>query len=95
MLPYQIFTSRFGIFPGFMDIWTLLPHADSGFTCCQGPDLLNRRSQLTERIDMIFSLPASAQVVDMRLLGITMDDKTVPPGNGGLGRQIMLPWRLG
>lgn len=82
--PYQIFTSRFGIFPGFIDTWTFLPHADSGFTCCQDPDLLNRQSKLSERIDMIFSLPAPSQVLDMRLLGNTMGDKTVPPGNGGL-----------
>jgi hypothetical protein len=33
---------------------------------------------------MIFSLPAPSQVLDMKLLGNTMGDKTVPPGNGGL-----------
>jgi hypothetical protein len=82
--PYQIFTSRFGIFPGFLDTWTVVPHADSGFTCCQDPSLLNQQSELTQRIDMIFSLPAPSQVVDMKLLGNTMGDKTVPPGNGGL-----------
>lgn len=82
--PYQIFTSRSGIFPGFIDTWTLQPHPDSGFTCCQAPELDNRQSVLSERIDMIFSLPPPSHVMDMKLLGNTMGDKTRPPGNGGL-----------
>jgi endonuclease/exonuclease/phosphatase family metal-dependent hydrolase len=38
---------------GFADLWDLAPHArrDSGFTCCQDPDLRNATSSLDERID--------------------------------------------
>jgi len=77
--PYEIFTSA-----GFTDTWTLRPHSDSGESCCQEGDLANRRSQLYERIDMIFSLPRPSKVLNMKLLGNTMGDKTRPPGNGGL-----------
>ncbi|HSQ72011.1 MAG TPA: hypothetical protein VLM87_06275 [Rubrivivax sp.] len=78
--PYQVFT-----FSGFTDAWTLRPQArDEGFSCCQAEDLLNRRSELYERIDMIFSLTPPSRVLDMKLLGSTMGDKTRPPGNGGL-----------
>jgi len=79
MTPYAIFTSN-----GFTDTWTLRPHDASGVTCCQPEDLANRRSDLYERIDMIFALPQPSQVVDMKVLGTTMGDKTRPPGNGGL-----------
>lgn len=77
--PYEIFISA-----GFTDTWTLRPHAGSGLSCCQEADLTNRQSELQERIDMIFSLPRPLQVLDMKLLGTTMGDKTSPPGNGGL-----------
>ena len=77
--PYQIFTLN-----GFTDAWTLRPHDDSGLTCCQSEDLANRRTESYERIDMIFSLPKPSHVLNMKLLGNTMGDKTLPPGNGGL-----------
>ena len=77
--PYAIFTSN-----GFTDTWTLRPHDDSGLTCCQTEDLSNRRTESYERIDMIFSLTAPSLVLNMKLLGNTMGDKTRPPGNGGL-----------
>ncbi|MDH5739623.1 MAG: endonuclease/exonuclease/phosphatase family protein [Nitrospira sp.] len=77
--PYEIFTSA-----GFTDTWTLRPRADSGESCCQEADLANRRSELYERIDMIFSLPRPSRVLNMKLLGNTIGDKTSPPGNGGL-----------
>jgi len=79
--PYQVFTQ----IGGFTDAWTLRPQAsDAGFSCCQAEDLLNRRSELYERIDMIFSLTPPSSVLDMKLLGTTMGDKTRPPGIGGL-----------
>jgi hypothetical protein len=77
--PYEIF-----MFYGFTDTWLLRPHANPGQTCCQAEDLANRRTELYERIDMIFSLPAPSHVLNMKLLGNTMGDKTRPPGHGGL-----------
>jgi endonuclease/exonuclease/phosphatase family metal-dependent hydrolase len=77
--PYQVFTLN-----GFTDTWTLRPQRDEGLSCCQSETLTNRRSELYERIDMIFSLAPPSRVVDMRLLGVTMGDKTRPPGRDGL-----------
>lgn len=77
--PYQIFAMA-----GFTDTWTLRPQPGDGFSCCQDENLLNRPSALYERIDLIFSLAPPTRVVDMRLLGNTMGDKTRPPGHGGL-----------
>jgi hypothetical protein len=50
--PYEIIVGA-----GFADVWerNLLKFFDrNGFTCCQDNDLLNKRSQLDERIDIIF-----------------------------------------
>jgi len=77
--PYQVF-----MLYGFTDAWTMRPHAEAGLTCCQAEDLSNRKSALYERIDMIFPFVRPQRVLDMRLLGTTMGDKTRPPGNGGL-----------
>lgn len=77
--PYMIFANG-----GFTDAWTMRPHAEAGFTCCQAPDLSNRRSELYERVDLIWSLRRPERVVDMKLIGNTMGDKTRSPGNGGL-----------
>ena len=77
--PYQVFTLN-----GFTDTWTLRPRDNPGLTCCQAEDLANRRTELYERIDMIFSLPQPSHVLNMKILGNTMGDKTRPPGNGGL-----------
>lgn len=77
--PYEIFTSN-----SFTDAWTLRPHPKPGLTCCQDEELENHRSELYERIDMIFSLPKPVHVADMRLLGNKKRDKTDPPPKGGL-----------
>ena len=37
------------------DTWAALRPRDPGFSCCQAPDLSNRRSQLDQRIDMIWT----------------------------------------
>jgi endonuclease/exonuclease/phosphatase family metal-dependent hydrolase len=50
--PYEIISEA-----AFADIWDTNPLAlfdPDGFTCCQDPDLGNRRSALYERIDIIF-----------------------------------------
>jgi hypothetical protein len=72
--PYQVFTLN-----GFTDAWTLRRHVDDGFSCCQEEDLANRRSQLSERIDLVFALPRPSHVADVRLLG---------DGPGPAGRPI-------
>jgi len=79
MTPYQIFTST-----DLTDVWTMRPHPKLGSTCCQAEELTNGRSELYERIDMIFSLPRPSQVRDVKLLGNKKRDKTDPPPHGGL-----------
>jgi endonuclease/exonuclease/phosphatase family metal-dependent hydrolase len=78
LTPYAVFTRN-----GFTDAWTLRYHNRPGLTCCQAEDLENRRSELEERIDMIFSLD-QPRVLDMELLGDKKRDKTDPPPKGGL-----------
>jgi len=78
--PYMVFTYQYG----FTDAWTMRRAGGDGLTCCQAEDLTNRRSALYERIDMVFSLQRPAKVLNMRLLGNTMGEKTRPPGHGGL-----------
>jgi endonuclease/exonuclease/phosphatase family metal-dependent hydrolase len=65
---------------GYPDAWTLRRPADPGFTCCQAPDLLNRRSTLDERIDFIFSAEEPEKVRQARVVGARVSDKTLPPG---------------
>jgi endonuclease/exonuclease/phosphatase family metal-dependent hydrolase len=77
--PYQVFTRN-----GFTDAWTMRPQVDDGLSCCQSESLTNRKSELYERIDMIFTLTQLPRVLDMKLLGNAMGDKTRPAGNGGL-----------
>ncbi len=49
---------------GFTDTWLTDPRVRPGFTCCQAPDLRNRRSLLSMRSDLIWSRepPAAARV---------------------------------
>ena len=77
--PYQLLAGN-----GFTDAWTMRPNPEPGVTCCQAEDLTNRGSVLYERIDMIFSFELPQRVLNMKVLGATMGDKTRPPGNGGL-----------
>jgi endonuclease/exonuclease/phosphatase family metal-dependent hydrolase len=73
--PYMQFVDA-----GYTDIWTLRPGDLAGFTCCQAPDLRNRRSTLDERIDFIFSAEPPAKVRQARVVGASVADKTPPPG---------------
>ena len=75
--PYQQF-----VLAGFTDVWELRPGNQPGYTCCQDEDLTNRRSELEERIDMIFSLEEPAKVKKLRVVGDKVSDKTRPPGRG-------------
>ena len=82
--PYAIFLGA-----GFTDAWTLRPGVASGkgaplvgHSCCQDEDLANHKSQLYERIDIIFSLDTPEKATNARLLGESIADKTWPPGLG-------------
>lgn len=77
--PYMIFAGN-----GFTDVWTLRPHFGPGYTCCQDADLLNPRSKLYERIDLIFTRTLPSRVEKMFLLGSTPFEKIRPPWQGGL-----------
>ena len=73
---------------GFFDVWPLQPGAATakgrafdGLSCCQWEDLTNRRSDLYERVDLIWS-SERPKVRDARLLGESMGDKTLPKGQG-------------
>jgi endonuclease/exonuclease/phosphatase family metal-dependent hydrolase len=69
--PYRQLSSA-----GFLDAWLLhRPGNPTGFTCCQEENLLNRRSALDERVDLIFSsdLPRKLKV---DVVGDKNSDKT-------------------
>jgi endonuclease/exonuclease/phosphatase family metal-dependent hydrolase len=77
--PYQIFAAD------HTDVWTKRPGAATGkgaplvgFSCCQAEDLANHKSELYERIDLIWSLAEPKKVQDARLLGESVSDKTPP-----------------
>lgn len=61
---------------GYTDAWTELRYPRDGFTCCQASDLLNKRSELSERIDVIFSFDVPDSVRRGRVLGATFWSKT-------------------
>jgi hypothetical protein len=80
--PYQMLTGA-----DFTDVWTLRPGTATGkgaplvgFSCCQYADLSNHKSDLYERVDLIFSDVAPRKVMNARLLGEVVADKTPPPG---------------
>lgn len=61
---------------GFLDAWVLhRPGEPDGFTCCQEENLLNQRSALYERIDLIFSSEEPRQV-KVHLSGNKQADKS-------------------
>jgi endonuclease/exonuclease/phosphatase family metal-dependent hydrolase len=63
---------------GYTDAWTLRRHVTPGHTCCQAEDLLNKPSELYERIDYIFS-KQETWGENVHLVGIRKSDKTLPP----------------
>jgi hypothetical protein len=82
--PYAIFAGS-----GYTDVWKLRPGTASGKgaplvgnSCCQDEDLGNHKSALYERIDIIFSAQKPRKVLDARLLGEAVSDKTSPKGWG-------------
>jgi exonuclease III len=73
--PYSQFVEA-----GYTDGWMQDHHKTPGFTCCQAEDLLNRKSELYERIDLVFSLQEPTWVKDMRVVGISQPNKTLQHG---------------
>ncbi len=71
--PYQQFAGTNG---RYTDIWNLSSKQRDGTTCCQLPDLTNKKSELYERIDMIFSKELPAKLVQVRKVGAVPADKT-------------------
>jgi hypothetical protein len=74
---------------GLTDVWTMRPGTATGkgaplvgFSCCQDEHLGNLQSTLDERIDVIFTLTTPKRVLDARLLGESLADKTMPKGSG-------------
>lgn len=61
---------------GFNDTWLIANEGD-GFTCCQDADLLNARSLLTERIDLILIKNKDKwKVIKAELAGEAQSDRT-------------------
>jgi endonuclease/exonuclease/phosphatase family metal-dependent hydrolase len=68
--PYMQLTAA-----GFVDAWTRhRPGNPDGYTCCQEEDLVNRKSVLYERVDLIFS-SAEPEKVKVHLVGDKIPDK--------------------
>lgn len=63
---------------GYTDAWTLRQNVSPGYTCCQAEELFNRRSELFERIDYIFS-KQETWGDNIHLVGDRQGDKTLPP----------------
>jgi len=70
--PYRQFVAA-----GYLDTWTLRRDNGAGFTCCQLPDLSNRKSILDERIDLIFAGEVPRKV-KAQVLGAEVKDKSRP-----------------
>lgn len=64
------------------DVWLDRPGNVAGVSCCQAADLSNHQSQLSERIDLIWSSLPPFKVKQARVEGDTVNTKTRPPGRG-------------
>jgi endonuclease/exonuclease/phosphatase family metal-dependent hydrolase len=76
---------------GLTDQWTQAAATDPGATCCQAPDLRNPVSQLTDRIDLIFTRGPLAATAAERL-GEDPGDRTPsglwPSDHAGVNMQL-------
>lgn len=84
---------------GYSDAWLLRPGNVPGLTCCQLTDLSNRKAELYERIDMLFSLEPPTKVKDARVVGTIASSKTPPHGqglwpsdHGAVSGGLQFPW---
>jgi hypothetical protein len=64
------------------DAWLFRPGNVAGLSCCQLADLSNHKSQLSERIDLIWSSVPPLKVKQARVIGDTVNTRTSPPGRG-------------
>jgi len=74
--PFFIPTAYQQLSLSFTDTWTLRPGKPDGFTCCQASDLLNDPSSHDERVDLVFALPAPANV-KANVMDSKTKDKTI------------------
>jgi endonuclease/exonuclease/phosphatase family metal-dependent hydrolase len=68
-------TYQAAISAGFVDAWSKTHPFDPGSTCCQAPDLLNARSTLNQRIDLVL-FRGAVSIVDIHLIGAKGGDRT-------------------
>lgn len=79
---------------GFTDVWSVVNPADSGLTCCQAGDLRNPVTQVTERIDLVFTRGGFTAVKAVR---VGADALALPSGvqwasdHAGLVATVELP----
>ena len=71
--PYEQFVEA-----GYIDGWLQTHQRSPGYTCCQKEELLNKKSELYERIDLVFSRQEPQWVKDIHIVGIKPSDKTLP-----------------
>lgn len=81
---------------GFEDAWARARPGESGFTCCQAPDLRNASSQLDQRIDLVLTRPR-LRVAAVDVVGDAPIDRTVtaprlwPSDHAGVVAELRLP----
>jgi endonuclease/exonuclease/phosphatase family metal-dependent hydrolase len=87
-------TSTYGMFidAGFHDAW-IEAGTGPGFTCCQGPDLLNAISGLNRRIDFIL-FKNGWEAIEADLVGERQEDRTItglwPSDHAGVSAKLDL-----
>ena len=62
---------------GYSDLWLREPHSVAGYTCCQGADLTNPVSSLSQRLDLIMVRDGNAGFggkSDMDIIGEELSD---------------------
>jgi endonuclease/exonuclease/phosphatase family metal-dependent hydrolase len=86
---------------GFTDIWTRGHGRDSGYTCCQAPDLRNAASLMDQRIDFVLARDSRSGgdvhgALRMEIVGEEQADRTDASGlwrsdHAGLIAWLKLP----
>jgi hypothetical protein len=80
------------LFGGFTDFWTATNPDAPGFTCCQLNSLTNPKSQLDQRIDLIFTR-GPFTLLGPKITGLTPDariDGLWPSDHAGLVGSVRL-----
>jgi len=82
----------------FDDAWALRRPFDPGFTCCQDGDLMNAKSQLSTRVDLVLfrgMFRGHFHVLDAELIGERRNDRTPsglwPSDHAGVAVKLRLP----